>query len=289
MQGFTDRMEYATIIYSIKLHIMEDDNDTPENTIFAAAPGSDKKAPHHKTVPFWAENPNVLLNPAYLTEFFPSEDMTYSQKLNAITRMILALTIAVFVWTGTIRTILFGVLSVGAIYLVHYYYAADKSKTEKRKDAFTGFGRQTAETSPAIAVLSDNLAGVSPVDVFDSPAAGNPFSNVLVTDINGNPTKKPAPPAYNDHVNQSILSAAKDAVIQANPGQPDISDKLFKDLGEQLTFEQSMRQFYSTPSTTTPDDQQAFAEFCYGSMISCKEGNKFACARSAATSRHTLI
>jgi hypothetical protein len=56
-----------------------------------------------------------------------------------------------------------------------------------------------------------------------------------------------------------------------------------------MSFEQSMRQFYSTPSTQNPDDQQAFAEFCYGSMISCAEGNKFACARNAAAMRHTMI
>jgi hypothetical protein len=35
------------------------------------------------------------------------------------------------------------------------------------------------------------------------------------------------------------------------------------------------------PETDTiPNDQGAFAEFCYGSMISCKEGNNFACARN---------
>jgi hypothetical protein len=240
-------------------------------------------------VPFWAENPNILLNPAYLTEFYPSADMSYSQKLNAITRMIVALTICLFLIVRTTRTILFGLMSIGVVYLVHYYYSVEKQKTEKRKDAFTGLGGQTKTSSPAISVLEEDMDGVSPGDVFDAPTAKNPFSNVLVTDINGNPMKKPAPPAYNDQVNQSILAAAKDAVGLANPGQPDISDKLFKDLGEQLTFEQSMRQFYSNPATTTPDDQQAFAEFCYGSMISCKEGNKFACARTAASTRHTMV
>jgi hypothetical protein len=242
-------------------------------------------------IPFWSENPNVLLNPSHITELFPSEDMTYSQKLNAITRMIIVLSVGVFLFTRTARTIVFGVLSIGAIYLVHYYYAAEKEKTErsKQKDAFTGLDGQTAKTNPAIAVLGEDLEGVSPLGVFDEPKAENPFSNVLVTDINGNPTKKPAPPAYNDQVNQSILAAAKEAVVISNPGQPDISDKLFKDLGEQLTFEQSMRQFYSNPSTTTPDDQQAFAEFCYGGMISCAEGNKFACARNAAATRHTFV
>lgn len=240
-------------------------------------------------VPFWADNPNVLLNPAYFTEFFPSTDMEYGQKLNAITRMIIVLTVFMYFWANTFRTIVFGALSIGVVYLVHYYYAIEKTKSDKKKDAFTGFGGQTKNNSPAISVMGKDLDGISPVDVFDEPTAQNPFSNVLVTDINGNPTKKPAPPAYNDQVNQTILAAARDAVVQANPGQPDISDKLFKDLGEQLTFEQSMRQFYSNPSTTTPDDQQAFAEFCYGSMISCGEGNKFACARNAAAMRHTLI
>jgi hypothetical protein len=69
-------------------------------------------------------------------------------------------------------------------------------------------------------------------------------------------------------------------VADANPGQPDIVDKLFTDLGDKLVFEQSMQQFVSNPSTTIPNDQSAFAEFCYGNMISCKEGNEFACARN---------
>jgi hypothetical protein len=106
-----------------------------------------------------------------------------------------------------------------------------------------------------------------------------------MTDYEYNPNKKPAPPAFNKNVNDTILKQAKQLVSEANPDQPDIADKLFKDLGEQLVFEQSLRPFNSNPSTTIPNDQAAFADFCYGSMISCKEGNKFACARNL--SRHT--
>ena len=243
-----------------------------------------------KEIPFWTENPNVLLNPSFITEFFPSPDMSYNQKLNAISRMIIVLTAFVFFVTGTFRSVLFGVFSLIAIYLVHSYHGKEKTTSDKKQDAFTGLGGQTSKDSPALSVIEnpEKILG-SPVEVFDQPTAENPFSNVLITDVTGNPSKKPAPPAYNDQTNRRILDAAKEAVIKANPGQPDISDRLFKDLGEQMTFEQSMRQFYSTPSTTNPDDQQAFAEFCYGSMISCAEGNKFACARNAAAMRHTFI
>ena len=254
-------------------------------------PFTQKRGGEKKDIPFWTENPNILLNPAHITELFPSEDMSYTQKLNAITRLVFLLTVVVYLLTHTFRSIVFGILSLFAIYLVHYYHFLDKKKDAKKRDAFTGLDGQNEKNSPALKVLgkdADSLL-VSPKDVFDTPTAENPFSNVLLTDINGKPNKKPAPPAYNDHTNQSILAAAKEAVMNANPGQPDISDKLFKDLGEQMSFEQSMRQFYSTPSTQNPDDQQAFAEFCYGSMISCAEGNKFACARNAAAMRHTMI
>jgi len=106
-----------------------------------------------------------------------------------------------------------------------------------------------------------------------------------MTDYDYNPNKKPAPPAFNKNVNEKILEDAKQLVINSNPGQPDIADKLFKDLGEQYVFEQSLRPFHSNPNTTIPNDQEAFAEFCYGSMVSCKEGNPFACARNLT--RHT--
>lgn len=274
--------------YDEHKHENENENDPDQKRTESMTENETK--PKLEKIPFWSENPNVLLNLSYISEFFPSSDMSYNQKLNAISRMIIVLTVLMFLITRTSRSILFGVISLGAIYLVHYYHDLEKKKEEKKLDAFTGFGGQTKDSSPALAVLgnADKLL-VSPIEVFDQPKAENPFSNVLVTDINGNPTKKPAPPAYNDQVNKQILAAAKDAVLNANPGNPDISDKLFKDLGEQMSFEQSMRQFYSNPATTTPDDQKAFAEFCYGSMISCAEGNKFACARNAAAMRHTFI
>ena len=121
--------------------------------------------------------------------------------------------------------------------------------------------------------------------MFDEPTSENPFSNVMMSDYDYNPNKKPAPPAFNKNVNETILEEAKQLVVKSNPNQPDIADKLFKDLGEQYVFEQSLRPFHSNPSTTIPNDQQAFAEFCYGSMVSCKEGNPFACARNLT--RHT--
>ena len=112
---------------------------------------------------------------------------------------------------------------------------------------------------------------------FQAPTSLNPFSNILLLDKTN---KFPAPPIENIKVKDDILIQTKKMIQETNKTQPDIINKLYKDLDEELSFEQSLRPFYSTSSTTIPNDQGAFAEFCYGSMISCKEGNSFACARN---------
>ena len=65
-------------------------------------------------------------------------------------------------------------------------------------------------------------------------------------------------------------------------GGKDVQKKLFASLGDSFEFEVgAMNRFYSTPSTTIPNDQAGFADFCYGNMTSCKDGDDLACARNA--------
>lgn len=227
-------------------------------------------------VPFWSTNPNVLFQQEYLMEFFPTDTMTYEQKLNAITRTVILLTIVGFSFTRSLRLLLISIITFTAIYLIYYYHNMEKSKVDSKKNVVKikeGF------EGPGYDFLQQNGIPI-PDDIFQKPDSHNPFSNVLMTDYEYNPNKKPAPPSFNPNINNTILAQAKQAVIESNPGQPDIADKLFADLGEQLKFEQSLQPFYSNPGSTIPNDQGAFAEFCYGSMISCKEGNAFACARN---------
>ena len=235
-----------------------------------------------ETMPFWSENPNVLFDPNHILEFFPIEPMSYNQKLNAVSRIVIILTIAGFAISQNFRLIIVSAITMGAIYMIHHYHEKEMEKTESKR--VTIKDKENFE-NPTLDYLDKKHIPHSSA-LFDSPTPGNPFSNVLMTDFEFNPDKRPAPPAFNPNVNDDILTSAKQMVLQSNPGQPDLADKLFKDLGEQLDFEQSMRPFTSNPATTIPNDQAAFAEFCYGSMISCKEGNRFACARNM--SRHTF-
>jgi hypothetical protein len=223
-------------------------------------------------IPFWSKNPNILLQNV---ELFPVEAMTFEQKLNAITRGIILLSIVAMIFSRDIRFVIVLMFTVLAIYL---YYEREMERTKK--------GRTEEHfENPADLVLKMASPELSKDDVFEDPDSSNPFGNALVTDYEYNPNKKPAPPAFNEGVNEKIMKQAKTLVQELNPDQPNIADKLFKDLGEQYVFEQSLRQFTSNPSTTLVNDQTGFADFCYGSMTSCKEGNLFSCARNLP--RHT--
>lgn len=222
-------------------------------------------------IPFWGVNPNAFLDPAHLSEFFPTSDMSYGQKLNAVSRMVLMLCILFYVVLRSYRVVVIGVLTLGAIWAIHYSH-----KSGKKVRFAEGFG------SPAEDYIKEH---VLPTNLFGEATETNPLQNVMLTDYDSGVEKKPAPAAYSPESQANILTQTKNMIDDMNPQQPKITDKLFQGLGDNLAFEQSMRPFYSTPNTTIPNDQNAFADFCYGSMVSCKEGNPFACAGNLA--RHT--
>lgn len=240
----------------------------------------DENIVNNKTVPFWYENPNIIFNPKYIFEFFPTDNMSYSQKMNAATRTVLLLTIIGFIITQSVRLLIISIITIVTIYVVYTETQKDKVKHNNKNKTNENYQNRNVGKD----LLKKNDISISR-NTFDIPSKTNPLSNVLITDYDYNPNKKPAPPSYNTNVNADILNQAKQLVSDLHPDQPNISDKLFKDLGEQFTFEQSLQPFYSTANTMIPNDQTSFADFCYGSMVSCKEGNMFACARNL--SRHT--
>jgi|UniRef100_A0A6C0INF8 hypothetical protein len=256
--------------------VIEENKESTEN--FCEARENMETRDKNKDVPFWSENPNILLQQEYVFEFYPVESMSYPRKLNAISRVVVLLALVVFLYSSNFRILLVGIITMMAVYVLHYFHMKEIGKKEAKRIASSV---KENFASPSMDYLRENSMPI-PTDVFDTPDSSNPFGNVLVTDYDYKPDKKPAPPAYNKIVEADIMKQAKQLVNEANPDHPDIADKLFGDMGSNLEFEQSLRPFNSTPNTMIPNDQGAFAEFCYGSMISCKEGNDFACARNLA-------
>lgn len=236
----------------------------PPNTVApllsSAEPNTGPKT--GSSTPFWADDPNILL--VQITALFPTQTMTYNEQLNAISRLVILLSIMLFFVLKKPSFLIVGLFTLFLIWVVQY---SNMKKIE-------------ALENPVDGILQDNDVLVDPQEVYDDPPTTNPFSNVLLTDYASNPLKKPAPSMDDPKTQDAILSSAKELVARAHPTMPEIADRLFSNLGDNYEFEKSMRPYVSAPATTIPNDQQGFSDFCYGDMISCKEGNLFACARN---------
>jgi len=241
-------------------------------------------------IPFWSENPNILFQQPYLLEFFPTDCMTYNQKLNAITRLVILLTLISYIFNQSTRLLAVSVMTLLAIFLLHFAHMNETPKTHM--DQTEGFQNQanllptqigdngTFIADPNVLAQGDYNPPASIRTDFMPPSASNPLGNVMLTDYEFNPNKQPAPPAFTKQISDEILEKTKQEIANQYPTQPNIDKKLFYDLGDEFDFEQSMRPFYSTANTTIPNNQAAFANFCYGEMISCKEGNGIACGKT---------
>ncbi len=198
--------------------------------------------------------------------------MDINQQYNAVSRSVIVLTLLTYLATGNLRLLVTGAVMLFTIYIVHKYSVDELAKKE-------GFDTNFVEI-PAAAAAAEESRQQFNNNLFQPPDPANPMANILLTDYDFNPNKRPAGPAYTKSVSDAILASAKQLVADINHEQPDIVDRLFKDLGEELSFEQSMRQYTSNPNTIIPNDRESFQNFLYGSMVSCKEGDAIACDRN---------
>ena len=207
---------------------------------------------------FWLENPNVLLNKNYITEIWPNSDFDLARKLNAITRIIIIMAILGYFLTKSPYIPISAVVSL--IVLVIIYKSKGKNSIKE------GFKSEFLEPDKELNKILQKE--------FTMPTKKNPVMNVLMNEYKENPHRKPAAPAYNDQVHKEI-----------NENATTQDKRLFKNLGDNLSFENSMRNFYAMPNTQIPNNQKEFAEFCYGNMPSCKDGDYFQCSKNNVSLR----
>ena len=234
---------------------------------------------------FWLQDPTVLFNNAGITQIIPTSDMDREARLNAMSRLIIVLTLLGYLITMSYSVLLLGVISLAGIAILSTATKSAATNPTGKADAKEGFsnyanyntGRRRKNVDGAAAAPSPSPSGLT----FQAPTPQDPLMNVLLTDIQDHPNRPAAEPAFNPDVERDINQSTKTFAVNDMDGNTaNFEDRLFRDLGDNYEFSNSMRNYFATPNTRIPNDQHAFAEFCYGSMISCKEGNMMACARA---------
>jgi hypothetical protein len=220
--------------------------------------------------PFWINDPTILLDKESILELWPTQNMGYNQKLNAICRLIILLTIVGFTFTLSFKIFFVGIVTIAAIIMMYKSNTGVEEGFIDTRNSIINNGPN--KKNPAIIVNPSNLEEILKTE-FKMGDKINPFSNVLLTDIVDEPKRKPAPPAFNPDVDEGIIKSTKKMVQNLNPTIKNVDKQLFGDLYDNFELDQSSRVFYSTANTKVANDQGAFGNFLYGDMPSAKESN----------------
>jgi hypothetical protein len=243
------------------------------------------------TIQFWSNDPTVLFNKEYILELWPTTNMCYEQKLNAITRLVILITILGYILTMSERILLVGGLTLAVIFVL-FNMRKQKITKEMLNEGFKVQGNEVT------GMFDKNSASyVNPVTLdsvlkseFKEGNKKNPFSNVLLTQIGDDPERKSAPPSFNVDVDEDITKNVKRSVQMMNPSIKNTNKQLFGDLYQEFELDQSNRAFFSTANTRVqPGDQASFGKYLYGTMPSAKESTpEGAFARVQDNYRYTL-
>jgi hypothetical protein len=186
---------------------------------------------------FWGDNPTLLFDSRYIQEIWIYDGMDRNQSLNALSRLIIVLSVIGFACFNRILFLVIGGILLGCIVLFH----------NSQKENF--------ETE------------VSDYQRIDQ---SNPLNNVLMQDYKYNPMKTAEPKDYGEQKEKSINDKTKQFILQENKSNSQIGD-LFKNKGDQFQFEQSLRPFHTNPVTTVDQSEyKDFLKYCYGVLPSDK-------------------
>ena len=236
------------------------------------------------TTPFWFNDPIILFNKESILEIWPTQQMNFEAKLNAISRIVIIMSLLGFIFTRNSNLIIIGIVTLAIIFTLY--------KLRKQTIVKEGFSvnpsMQPSALSPA--PMTTNPVTLESVlrSEFHPTTKKNPFGNVLLTDIADNPNRKAAAPSFNPDVYDDITSSVKKQTQMLNPGIINTNKQLYGDLYDSYTLDNSMMRFYSTANSRVANDQNAYAMYLFGNMPSGKSsGPDGALARTQDNYRYT--
>jgi hypothetical protein len=197
------------------------------------------------TDPFWLDKPSVLFDGKRLTHFFPSKTMVLVEKMNALVRLGIYISIVLIVYKGNFKYINLAVFFM-LLTVIVVKNQSDKSKKEEEKEIekmTNNIDLDNFKSYREAKLIADGKTEVPPVE-------GNPFGNLTFVDILDKPERGPASDITDPEIKKQI--------------DGHFNKYLYNDVTEVFGKMNSQRQFYTMPVTETVNDRDSFQKWLYG-------------------------
>ena len=172
----------------------------------------------------------------------PSYDMNFKEKLITLAKLILFISLILSLIFRSIAYILFGFILILFLYYIYLYNQESKKKFRE-------------ELNIKDRDYIDNNYCVK-------PNKDNPFMN---------------PNILNNNYNYNIKACNIDNIKIKKEMNNYFKTPIYKDVIDIYEKKFSDRQFYTMPSTTIPNDQEAFSKWLYTRQKTCKENSGNQC------------
>lgn len=199
---------------------------------------------------FWGDDAGILLNVSRLREFFPTKDQSVAERMNALTRLTIYISIAVALYQNKTHALQIGGILVGLIFFMW------NTQTVTKMEKFT-----TVRPTPPRIVSDESASGIGGGMLERDcvqPTKENPFMNRLLYD------SAERPPACRGPGMQEMASNLLDK-------------QLFNDVDDLYSRNANQRLFRTMPSTTRVPERESFASWLVDGDGTCKT-NKDKCA-----------
>lgn len=186
---------------------------------------------------FWLENPNVLFENQNYTRIIPTKSMSRNESLNSLTRFFLYILVLFLLFSKKKDFLYIPIICIILIIVLYYIQKNDTNESKRQK------------------ICRPDKC--NKIELCKLPTKDNPFMNVTMNDLIDD-KDRPKACSMND---KNVVKKADEYFY----------NNLFIDSNDLFGRNTAQRQFYTTPSTTIPNDQTGFANFLYGTPSTCKE------------------
>lgn len=188
-------------------------------------------------------------------QFFPAKGMSFAEQLNSLMRLSIYFSILVFLLKKDTHIFFVPIFMGGFTYFLYTIDSNNKLNEQSFLDSKELYKDKNTD------------------EICSKPSENNPFMNVLMNEYVQNPNKNKA-------CNLSRTDVKKKT-------KKFFDKNLYRDVDDIFQKNASDRNYYTTPITTIPSDQDAYLKFLYPLPKTCKEGSGSECYKN--TYRPVLV
>jgi len=219
--------------------------------------------------PLWTQDINILLQTNRLIEFFPTKQQTYNERINAIVRLSLYISIALALYHSNIKYFSIFIFILFFTSIIQKHHPKLKNNTQQNtlpitQQKLNNFKIEEFNTKEQ---LENEIRPDNTQEQCTTPTIDNPFMNVTMKDYmnfdtNGFIVDRPPACDPNDPTVKKLIDET-------------FSNNLYRDVSDVFGKTNSQRNYFTMPWTTIPNKQDEFARWLYLSPKTCKEDQDY--------------